>query len=115
MKWLSVLMLFLILFGSLALVYNIRLVKSDYAWTEPIYIRADGSIEPPGAPVSTVDNVTYTLTDNIVDAAPPENLRAITIDRDNIVLDGAGYTLQGTVQSPYVVFESEGIDLSGAT
>jgi hypothetical protein len=30
-----------------------------------IYIRADGSIDPPTAPISTNDNVTYTLTGNV--------------------------------------------------
>lgn len=53
-----------------------------------IYIRADGSIDPPDAPISTVDNVTYTLTGNINGS--------IVIERDNIVVDGAGYTIQGT-------------------
>lgn len=39
--------------------------RTDYAWTETIYTRADGSVEPLAAPISTVDNVTYTLTSNI--------------------------------------------------
>jgi parallel beta-helix repeat protein len=50
-----------------------------------IYIRADGSIDPPTAPISTLDNVTYTLTGNIT-----VNADAIVIERDNIVVDGAG-------------------------
>ena len=58
---------------------------------ETIYIRADGSIEPVDAPISTFDNVTYTLTDNIASSAD-----GIVVERDNIVIDGAGYTLQGT-------------------
>ena len=53
-----------------------------------IYIRADGSIDPPTAPISSVDNVTYTLTGNINGS--------IFVERDNIVIDGADYTLQGT-------------------
>ena len=59
----------------------------------PIYIEADGNIDP-CAPISTVDNVTYTLTGNIYDS--------IVLERDNIVLDGSGNTLYGA-----------GIDLSG--
>jgi hypothetical protein len=56
-----------------------------------IYIRADGSINPPTAPISTLDNITYTLTGNITSHAS-----GIVIERDNVTLDGAGYTLQGT-------------------
>jgi parallel beta-helix repeat protein len=32
---------------------------------EPVYIRADGSVDPPTAPISIMGNVTYTLTGNI--------------------------------------------------
>jgi parallel beta-helix repeat protein len=55
-----------------------------------IYIRADGSIDPPTAPISTLDNVTYILTGNITSDA-----HGITVERDNVIIDGAGYTLQG--------------------
>ena len=34
---------------------------------EPIYIHADGSIDPPTSLVSSTDNITYTLTGNIRD------------------------------------------------
>ena len=54
-----------------------------------IYIRADGSIEPLTANITTADNVTYTLTGNINDS--------IVIERDNIVVDGVEYTVQGLV------------------
>jgi parallel beta-helix repeat protein len=53
-----------------------------------VYIRADGSIDPQEAPISTIDNVTYTFTDNINDS--------IVIERDNIVVDGASYTMTGS-------------------
>lgn len=52
-----------------------------------IYIRNDGSVEPPTAPIERTGNL-YKLTDNIV-------LYTIEIQRDNIVLDGAGHTIQG--------------------
>jgi len=67
---------------------------------ETIYIRADGSIEGT-THISTVDNVTYTFTDNIFD-------QSIVVERDNIMIDGAGYTLQGTGAN-----YSTGIYLSG--
>jgi len=75
------------------LAVNIQPVKASGT----IYIRADGSVEGTDK-ISTVDNITYTFTDNIYDS--------IVVERDNIVADGAGYTLQGT-GSGY------GINLSG--
>jgi len=75
--------------------------------TETIYIRADGSIDPSTAPISSVDNVTYTLTDNIAGNVPASS-SAIIIQRDNIIIDGAGHALQGTQ-----AYESKGIELRG--
>jgi parallel beta-helix repeat protein len=54
-----------------------------------IYIHADGSIDPPTALISTVDNVTYTLSDDIFN-------NSIVIEKSNIVLDGASHTVKGT-------------------
>jgi parallel beta-helix repeat protein len=68
-----------------------------------IYIRADGSIEPSDAPISTIDYVTYTLTGNVT-----SDVDGIVVERDSIIVDGAGYTLQGTVVYPY-----KGLSLSG--
>ena len=79
-----VLLLFMTVFG---LVLNVPLVRGSGT----IYIRADGSIDPSDAPISTVDNVTYTFADNI--AADADGL---VIERDNIAIDGAGHTVQGT-------------------
>ena len=74
----------LLLIGMLTLAFNIQPVEASGT----IYIRADGSVDPDTAPISTVDNITYTFTDNIYDE--------IVVERDNIVVDGVGYTLQGT-------------------
>jgi parallel beta-helix repeat protein len=52
-----------------------------------IYIRSNGNVEPAMAPIERTGNI-YKLTDNIV-------LYTIEIQRDNIVLDGAGHTIQG--------------------
>jgi parallel beta-helix repeat protein len=52
-----------------------------------IYIRSNGNVEPATAPIERTGNI-YKLTGNIV-------LYTIEIQRDNIVLDGAGYTIQG--------------------
>lgn len=82
-KTASGIMLTLLLTGLLLmLAFNIQHVKASGT----VYIRADGSIDPPTAPISTVDNVTYTFTDNINDS--------IVVERNNIVVDGAGYSLK---------------------
>lgn len=77
-------MLTLLLTSMLTLAFHIQLVRAEGT----IYIRADGSIDPPTAPISTIDNVTYTITGNINGF--------IVIERDNMVIDGAGYTVQGS-------------------
>jgi parallel beta-helix repeat protein len=63
-----------------------------------IYIRADGSVDPSSAPIQRDGNL-YTFTGNITDS--------IVVQRDNIVIDGAGYAVEGTG-----AFGSKGIDLS---
>jgi len=65
-----------------------------------IYIKNDGNIDPPTANMASDDNVTYAFTGNIY--------AEIVVERDNILVDGAGYVLLGT-GSP----ESRGIFLSG--
>ncbi len=74
----------LLLIGILTLAYSIRPIKAS----NTIYIRVDGSIDPSSANITSLDNVTYYFTDN--------NYDEIVVERDNIILDGAGYTLQGT-------------------
>jgi len=83
----SAVMFILLLANMLTLVLNIQPVKASGT----IYIRADGSIDPPTAPIYTADNITYTLTGNI-----PVGADGIVIERDNIVVDGAGYTVTGS-------------------
>ena len=50
-----------------------------------IYINADGSISP-ASNIVTTNNITYTFTANINDS--------IVVYRGNIIIDGAGYTIQ---------------------
>jgi len=107
LKAVSGIMLILLFIGMLTLAFNIQPVKSDWTWTETVYIKADGSIEPDIAPISSDDNITYTLTDNILGNVP-DSQSAIVVERDNIIVDGAGYTVQGTGGS-----YSKGISLSG--
>jgi parallel beta-helix repeat protein len=63
----------------------IQVVKADGG---TITINADGSITQSTAPITTVDNVTYTFTGNVNES--------IVVERDSIVVDGQGYTVQGT-------------------
>src|SRR3972149_10387671 len=76
-------LLTLLLIGMVTFAFNILPAKASGT----IYIRADGSVDPPTAPISTVDNVTYTFTQNIYDS--------IIVERDIIVVDGAAFILQG--------------------
>jgi len=87
--------LFIVLVGMLGVASRVQRVEAQLG---TIYIRADGSIDPPTPLISSVDNVTYTFTDNINGS--------IVVERNNIVVDGAGYTLQGTGSV-------KGIDLTG--
>jgi parallel beta-helix repeat protein len=55
-----------------------------------IYIRADGSIDPPTALIQRIDDL-YILNGSITTTAD-----GIAIERNNMTLDGAGYLIQGT-------------------
>jgi len=76
--------LMIIVVGMLGVTLKIQRVEAS----ETIYIKANGSIDPPTANITSVDNVTYFLTDNINES--------IVVERDNIVVDGANFTVQGT-------------------
>ena len=52
-----------------------------------IYIRANGNVEPATAPIEKAGNI-YRFTSNIA-------LQTIVIQRDNIVLDGSNYLIEG--------------------
>lgn len=77
-------------------VFRIRTVDASGT----ISINADGSINPTTAPISTTDNVTYTFTDNINSS--------IVIERNDTIIDGRGYTLNGT-GSPMFGISLDGI------
>lgn len=87
-KTVSAIMLSLLIVSMLTLVFRIQIVRADGG---TIYINADGSITPSTAPIYTADNVTYTLIGNIT-----ADTDGIVIERDNIVLDGAGYSVMGS-------------------
>ena len=78
-----VLLAFVLVLLSTAMVTG--LVKPVVA-EETIYIKSDGSVE--GTDKIQRDGNVYTFTDDI--------FGSIVVERNNIVVDGAGYTLQGT-------------------
>jgi parallel beta-helix repeat protein len=85
----TILLVFLILLSFC--VVNTRPVKSQFSGI--IYIRSDGSVEPVAAPIRRDGDVrrsgnVYTLTGNVTGS--------IVVERENIVVDGAGYVLEGT-------------------
>jgi len=89
----SKIIMVLLLMGTLTLAFKVQPVNASGT----IYIRVDGSIDPPTAAISSIDNITYTLTNNIYDS--------IVVERNNIIVDGAGYIVHGNASGI-------GIDLS---
>lgn len=90
----------LLLISIVAVAVNVQSAKG---WSGTVYIRADGSIDPSDAPIITYDNVTYTLTDNITSPGGD----GIVVERDNIIIDGKGFTIEG-----WRVYPPKGIYLS---
>jgi len=78
-----IIMTSIVLVGVLGRVLELQKVKASGT----IYIRANGLVDPSTAPIQRDGNL-YTFTGNLFDE--------IVIERDNIVVDGAGYTVQGT-------------------
>jgi len=100
-KIVSGLILTALLAGMLILAFDIQPLKANGTIT----IRSDGSIGPPDGRIVTDDLVHYYFTQNIM-------YDTIVVNRDNIVIDGAGYTLEGSPQ----FYEGEiGIELDHRT
>ena len=89
-----ILIVFTIMLGA---VFRVRRVEAIGF----VYIRSNGSVDPPSAPISTIDNMTYTLTDNILN-------ETIVVERDNVIVDGVGYTIRGAD-----LYFFKGISISG--
>jgi parallel beta-helix repeat protein len=97
-------MLALLITSMIVVAFKIQTVK---AAATTITINPDGSISPPSAPISSVDNVTYTFTGNI--SYPAYN--GVVVDGNNIVVDGNGYTVQGSYTGT-VFYETTGFTLT---
>jgi len=83
-------LVFLMLCGSFAVLFAKPIVANQLP-SDGFTIRADGSIYPSTLLISTSDNVTYTLTGNISSSS-----YGIVVERNNTIIDGNGYTLQGS-------------------
>jgi parallel beta-helix repeat protein len=81
-KLVSITCLTIILIGILAISLRVQKTKAS----ETIYIRGDGSVDPPTAPIHRDGNV-YIFTDNIYEE--------IVVEQSNITMNGNGCTLQG--------------------
>ena len=84
----------LLLFSIFLLLSAVTIVDSasPAATRNLIYIRSDGSVEPSTAPIQRVENI-YTFTDDVQGS--------VSVERDNVVIDGTGFTLQGTGANDY--------------
>jgi len=90
--------LVIVLIVMFATAFRIRKVEA----IEPIYIRADGNVDPSTTPIYSANNITYTFTDNINNS--------IVVQRRNITIDGDGYTLNGTGTGQWTGITVEYVD-----
>jgi len=90
MKVAATFALILVLSFTLVALPEIRTVKAE----STIYIRADGSVE--GTDKIQGDGNVYTFTDNLSISEFDNGMYGIVVERSNIVVDGADYTLQGS-------------------
>jgi parallel beta-helix repeat protein len=91
----------LILCSVLVVLSNSGLVEASGT----IYIRADGSVE--GTDKIQRNGNVYTITDNICEP--------LVVERDNILVDGAGYCIEGQHTSPSQSPEGTGILVDSRT
>jgi len=78
--------LILLLTSMLNPIFSIQLTQAQTPAT--IYIRPDGSVDPSTAPIQR-DEELYKFTNSIYDSG-------IIVERNDIVIDGNGYSLQGS-------------------
>jgi len=96
----------LFLVSTFSFVLDIQPVNGNETVNQTIYINADGTVDPPTVPIQRNGDL-YTLTSNItIDAHP-----GIRIMKDNVTLDGAGFTIQYPVRGTPEYFPATGIYL----
>jgi parallel beta-helix repeat protein len=98
-------MLVLLITSMLVLALKIQPVRA----IGPITINADGSITPQTAPITSIDNVTYTFTGNIIAG----DYDGVEVERSNIKINGNEYTIQGPSPGTRSIYGIAGFRLSG--
>jgi parallel beta-helix repeat protein len=93
----TALILLLILCFAVVSISEIGIVKAESITS--IYIRADGSVE--GTDKIQRDGNVYTFTDDLFDS--------IVVEKDDVVIDGAGYQLQGNNTEYGIKLERGGV------
>jgi hypothetical protein len=63
-------------------------VHADAFEIPAVTIKSDGSIDPPNVPISRMGDSTYVMTGNLTGYC-------LVVERSNVIVDGAGYTLEG--------------------
>ncbi len=85
--------------------------KSCLTYSQGTFIiRADGTVFPSSAPIHRDGNV-YTLTGDLTADSAAE--AGLTIETDDIIFDGAGYTLQGLDNQSGINLPSQGLGEAG--
>ena len=81
----------ILLFIALAGAQIVTVIKANFLPPQPelpsVYIRSNGSVTPSTLPIQKVGDI-YTFTGDIYNLT-------LEIQRSNIIIDGAGHTLQG--------------------
>jgi hypothetical protein len=110
MKKVALLLLAIIAISSL-IDTSVELINAEYSNTVSIVIRSDGSITPSNSPIVQSGN-TYVFTDDVF--IPGTTNEGIIIEKDNIVLDGAGHKLRGHGESSAILMEKRsGVTITG--
>ena len=94
-KLVLIMTLTILFIGILGSASRVQRVKASAT----IIIKADGSIDPPTANITSMDNVTYTFIGDINES--------IVVEKDDIVIDGDAFALEGVAET------ITGISISG--
>jgi len=88
--------------GTKDIRFEVNDVNAIYWTGGTIHIKADGSVDPPEAPIERTGS-TYILTGDIETDAQDYGIK---IERSSIVVDGAGHKLQGVWHGVGIAIES---------
>jgi parallel beta-helix repeat protein len=87
---------------SLFMLATINPTNATYSSGDTVVINSDGSVTPTSAPILREGNK-YTLTDDVL--MPSSTNEGIKVEADNIILNGAGHSVQGHGDSDAIYLE----------